>query len=176
MTHPVIPIAALGLALFAGGVRAQTLPTPPNVPPNVPFDATLMTLPVATQLVEASIAACEAKGEHPSALVMDADGNLRALMSADGGSSIGLYSSQHKARTVLDFKMSTRDAMTRLQSDKAFEDKYGKDERYFFHPGALPLYRGGKLVAVLAVGGGHQIDEDCAKDALAKVGGFTTAP
>lgn len=178
-TLSLLALAMAGVSAEAQGPAAAPAPALPpqvNMPANVPINSSLISLAVATQLVQDSLVACEARGEHASALVMDGDGFTRVLMSDDNGASVGLVSSARKAKTVLDLKMSTHDAMDRLQSDKAFADQYGKDDRYFFHPGALPLYRDGKLVAILSVGGGHQQDEDCAKAALAKVGGFTTAP
>ncbi|MDB6009254.1 MAG: hypothetical protein JWL65_1504, partial [Gammaproteobacteria bacterium] len=79
---------------------------------------------------------------------------------------IGLRSASLKTATVLKFKASTRSLQERLKSDAAFAEEYGKDTRYFYHPGGVAIYRDGKFVAVLAVGGGHDKDESCALEAL----------
>jgi uncharacterized protein GlcG (DUF336 family) len=67
---------------------------------------------------------------------------------------------------VLAFRTSTRALQARAAGDTGFAAQYGHDLRYHFSPGGLPLYKAGKFVAVLAVGGGRTIDEDCAIGAL----------
>ena len=172
------PVTAAMMALvstLAAPAFAQTAPAAP-APSPVPINPALITLKLATQLSQDALATCAAKGEHATAVVMDADGFVRIVMSDDNAASVGLTSSMGKANAVLDFKISTRDAQQRLQSDAAFAAQNGKNPRYFFHPGGLPLYRAGKFVAIFAVGGGHDKDEDCAKAALAKVPDLTTQP
>lgn len=150
--------------LFAVGggavAQAQTTPRDGRVAPE------LITRADALKLAEASLASCERQGETAAVFVTDADGNLRAALSDDGMNSIGLRTARLKTATVLEFKMSTRALEARLKTDPAFAEKFGKDERFFYHPGAVPVFRDGKFVAVLAVGGGHDKDESCALEAL----------
>jgi len=123
----------------------------------------------ATLLVTMALDACKTRGERVSALVMDAAGYLRAELSDDNANSIGLITSSQKAAAVLAFHASTGDLVARLKSDPKFAAQYEKDPRFHFSPGAFPIYRGEKLVALLAVGGGHAIDTDCARAALKAV-------
>jgi uncharacterized protein GlcG (DUF336 family) len=130
----------------------------------------------AQLLVTESVAACTRRGEKAAAFVTDANNHLRAALTSDGMVTVGISSAGRKTATVLEFKASTRALRDRLATDKVFAEGPGKDKRYYFSPGGLPLYRGGKFVAVLAVGGGHQLDEDCALDALKKLPWAKTTP
>jgi len=158
---------ASALALLAIGTAFAAEPAPaPAMPEPVTITADLISRADAIQLVSASLDACEAKGERVTALVMDAKGYLRAELSDDNANSIGLMTSSQKAAAVLLFQASTGDLAARLKSDPQFASQYAKDPRFHFSPGAFPLYRAGKFVALLAVGGGHAIDADCAQVAL----------
>jgi uncharacterized protein GlcG (DUF336 family) len=156
---------ACGLAMMAmtAGFAADS---PPAAPEPVIISPDLITRADATQLVNAALDACEARGERVSALVMDAKGYLRAELSDDNAKSIGLTTSGQKAAAVLAFQVSSGALAARLKSDPQFAAQYGKDPRYHLTPGAFPIYRDGKFVALLAVGGGHAIDADCAQAAL----------
>ena len=140
------------------------------------ISADLITRADALKIADASIAACERQGEKAAAIVTDADGYLRAALSSDGLDPVGLHTANLKTASVLEFKVSTRALLQRLDSDAAFAKKYGKDPRYFYHPGAVPIYRNGKFVAVLAVGGGHDKDESCALEALELLPWAKTSP
>jgi uncharacterized protein GlcG (DUF336 family) len=166
--------AFLMLALL---LATDALPqSPPKAPAEERVSADLITRADALKIAEASIAACEKQGETAAAFVTDADGHLRAALSSDGLNPIGLRTVTLKTASVLKFKQSTRALADRLKSDPAFAADYANDARYFFHPGALPIYREGKFVAVLAVGGGHDKDESCALEALKQLTWDRVAP
>ena len=130
----------------------------------------------ALRLVSASLEYCERQGEKAAAYVTDANGNLRAALSSDGLKPIGLRSVPLKTAAVLQFRASTKILADRLKTDPNFAAEYANDPRYLFHPGAMPIYRAGKFVAVLAVGGGHDKDESCALAALKRLSWATTIP
>jgi uncharacterized protein GlcG (DUF336 family) len=159
-------MSALLLSGLAAEVLAQAQVPSPQTPPAQRISADLITRADALKIADASIAACERQGEKTAAMVTDADGFLRAALSSDGLNPIGLHTANLKTVTVLKFKVSTRSLAERLKSDAAFAAEYGKDTNYFYHPGGLAIYRDGKFVAVLAVGGGHDKDESCALEAL----------
>jgi len=160
----------------AAEVAAQAPPAAAAAAPAEVISADLITRADALKIVDASIASCERQGEKAAAMVTDANGYLRAAMSSDGLNPVGLRTANLKTVTVLKFKVSTRTLQERLKSDAAFAKEYGKDERYFYHPGAVPIYREGKFVAVLAVGGGHDKDESCALEALKLLSWAKTTP
>ena len=138
--------------------------------------ADLISRSDALKLAEAAIASCERQGETAAVFVTDADGHLRAALSSDGLNAIGLRTATLKTATVLQFRASTRELEARLQSDPGFATKFGNDPRYFYHPGAVPIFRNGRFVAVLAVGGGHSKDESCALEALQLLPWARTTP
>ena len=158
-------LSLLANAALSGSVAAQTPPAPAAAA-HERISPDLITLADALKIAEAALSSCERQHEKVAAFVTDADGNLRAALSSDGLNPIGLHTATLKTASVLQFKVSTRDLEQRLKSDPAFAAKYGNDTHYFYHPGALPLYRDGKFVAVFAVGGGHDKDESCALEAL----------
>ena len=142
--------------------------------PSPIISADLISRADATRAVEAALAACAARGEPATALVMDVNGSVRAELSDDGAKVIGLSTSAGKAAAVLTFKESTRDLVARLQADAGFAAQYGKDPRFHFSPGALPIYKNGQFVALIAVGGARDIDEDCAREGLKTLSWATT--
>ena len=168
---------ALAAALLALPAAAQAAEAP--APAAHPFDEALasgLTRAEAEALARKALATCEALGEPAVAEVTDAGGAIRALLSSDGAHWAGLHSAPGKAAAVLAFHQSTHALFDRIARDKDFAARYKDDTRYFFHPGGLPLYRGAKMVGVLAVGGGHDKDEQCALAALASVDGLSSTP
>jgi len=153
------------LALMTVSIAQAAEPTA-AMPEPVTITPDLISRADAVQLVSATLDACEARGERVTALVMDAKGYLRVEISDDNSNSVGLMTSSQKAAAVMSFRASTGDLVARLKADPQFAAQYAKDPRFHFSPGAFPLYRDGKFVALLAVGGGHAIDADCAQVAL----------
>lgn len=136
----------------------------------------LLTLAEARGLAGDTLTACAARKETVAVYVTDAEGHMRAALSADGLNVVGLTSVTRKTAAVLEFHQSTRALGARLESDPAFRDGAGKDPRFFFHAGALPLYRGGVFVGVLAAGGGHDQDEACALEAVSHQAALSVKP
>jgi len=160
-----IRLLAAGLAMLAPALANPALAQ--GAAPAVHIAPSLISLKDALSLAQGSLDACAKRGETAAVFVTDADGYLRVALSADGMNPIGLSTARLKTATVLEFHMSTRDVAAKLAADPDFKAKYEKDSRFFFHPGALPLFRDGKFVGVLAIGGGHDKDEACGLDAVA---------
>jgi uncharacterized protein GlcG (DUF336 family) len=156
----ILSIAAL---LVTSAAHAQT----PAAPPQKLVSPAFITLDQAMRISKNVIAACAKRKEAAAVTITDADGFTRVSLSADNLPVVGLRTAALKTATVLEFRQATRALGEKLEKDPAFRDGPGKDPRFFFHPGALPLYRAGQFVGVLAVGGGHDKDEACAFDALA---------
>ena len=130
------------------------------------IDANQITQSEALTLAQGAIEACHLRGMAANVQVADADGHLRVALASENAALAGLTTAPQKIASVLAFHSSTRALQTRLANDPAFAAQYGNDVRYHFSPGGLPLYKAGKFVAVIAVGGGRNIDEDCAIEAL----------
>lgn len=178
MHHAVqLLLAISAITGCAASSVAQTPPAPVvGSQPDERVSAELITRADALRIADAAIASCERQGETAAAFVTDADGHLRAALSSDGLNAIGLRTATLKTAAVLRFHVSTRALEERLKADPAFAAQYGNDQRYFYHPGAVPIYRDGRFVAVLAVGGGHAKDESCALEALKLLPWAKTAP
>lgn len=155
---------ALSLPLVAALAAVTSAQTPETATSRVSVE--LISRADALKIADAAVQACERQGETVAAFVTDADGYLRAALSSDGLNPVGFDTASRKTTSVLQFKMSTRALQERLKSEPTFAAQYGSDARYFFHPGGVPMYRSGKFVAVIAVGGGHDKDESCALEAL----------
>lgn len=167
-------LLAAALAALPCGASAAD----PEAGKTHPFGAEIandLTRVEAEALVHKALATCEALGEPAVAEVLDADGATRAMLSSDGAHWAGFHSAPEKAAAVLAFHQSTQALSDRLAGDKDFAAKYKDDTRYFFHPGGLPIYRGGKMIGVIAVGGGHDKDEQCALAALTTLEGASAA-
>ena len=164
------------IQILALAVAAQAAAPPATVPPAEPASPDLITRADASAVAKASIEACERRNERVMALVTDADGHLRAALSSDNATGAGFRTAPLKTATVLAFHASTRDLAVRLANDPAFAAQYGQDPRYFYHPGALPIFKSGKFVAVVAVGGGHDQDEACAYEGLKLLPWAKTSP
>jgi len=159
---PTLRAAGFVFAAITTGWTATAVAAEPD--PVISGD--LISRTEATRAAEAALESCSTRGQPASVVVMDANGYVRAALSDDGAKPIGLTTSNGKALAVLTFKESTRDLVARLQADRQFADQYGKDSRFHFSPGGLPIYKQGKFVALISVGGARNIDEDCARDGL----------
>ncbi|MBC2665395.1 heme-binding protein [Novosphingobium flavum] len=175
--HFTAPVSLIMLSLVPALAAAQSPPPAATAPraADPVIAANLITRDEALGLVRDSVMACDKRGERAAAVVTDVNGVMRAAVSTEGGNTIGLTSTARKTAAVLRFRMSTRALREKAAADAAFAAEFGKDERYYFSPGGLPLFRGGQFVAVLAVGGGHAIDEECALDALSRTQWKTAA-
>jgi uncharacterized protein GlcG (DUF336 family) len=155
--HPFIGAVLLANLLAAGQAAAQAQAT---------IDDSQITQPEALAIAQAAIAACKAQGMSVNVQVADADGHLRVALASEHATLAGLITAPQKIAGVLAFHASTRELQARVANDPGFAAQYGKDPRYHFSPGGLPIYKAGKFVAVIAVGGGRTVDESCAIEAL----------
>jgi uncharacterized protein GlcG (DUF336 family) len=130
------------------------------------IDATQITQVEALALAQAAIQTCKAQGMSVNVQVADADGHLRVALASENATLAGLVTAPQKIAAVLAFHESTRELQAKLLGDPNFAEHYAKDPRYHFSPGGLPLYREGRFVAAIAVGGGRNVDESCALEAL----------
>ena len=162
-------------AITAVLVTVAGITASPKESPETPNSAELISRAEATQIALAALKECAARGQPASVIVSDSAGHMRAAFSDDNAKVIGIGSSNTKMNSVVDFKMSTRALQLRAQTDKDFADKYGKDARYHFSPGGLPIYKNGQFVAIIAVGGARDIDEECALAALKTLSWASTA-
>ena len=166
--------AIMALPLLAATASSAAEPAAPQAEAIISPDR--ISRADATRIAQAALAECAKQGMPGSVVVVDAEGFQRVAFSDDNAKFIGLSTSSKKAAAVLAFKVSTRALQERVAADKVFAAQYGKDDRYHFSAGALPIYRNGKFVAVIAVGGARNIDEACASAGLKTLSWATTEP
>lgn len=148
---------------------------PPPLPPGVhlpqPGDPPESTAPGpsladATRMARAAIAACGKAGFRVGVAVVDSKGEARAMLTADGADGSHVFVGQRKAIVTLAFGgLPSSAASSMLQSDKSALARVSPP--MFVEGGAVPLWRGGKLIGAIGVSGaagmpiGHR-DEVCA--------------
>jgi uncharacterized protein GlcG (DUF336 family) len=165
-TYPNEEPAMKHRLFFIAALSACALATAQSDPQLAPINENLITQPESLAIAQAAIQSCKAKGMSVNVEVADADGHLRVALASQGATLAGIRTAPQKLASVLDFHVSTRALKARLADDPDFAARFGKDPRYHFSPGGLPIYKSGKFVAVIAVGGGGTIDESCAIEAL----------
>lgn len=129
-----------------------------------------VTLTMANQLLEATLAACHAEGRTGVAAVVDRGGNLVAIQRDDNVGPHNTLAAQRKAYTALSTKTPTGLLAERARSNPEAENLNTLDELLLLG-GGVPLRVGDQVIGAIGVAGagGAQIDEGCALKAIAKV-------
>ncbi len=120
----------------------------------------------ARALVDAMLAAAEARGLKMAAAVTDAGGDLLAMARMDGASALNARMSHHKAYTAVKWQRDTREIRERL-----FDMSLGNERReisWFGDPLYTPVWGGlvlraedeSVLGAIGESGGSPQQDEE----------------
>jgi uncharacterized protein GlcG (DUF336 family) len=158
--HLIILAAAFYPILVSGSVSAEGLPVQKVLP-----------LALATEAVQAAVAACEAKGYHVSAAVTDADGLVRALIRGDYAGPHTLDSSSRKAYTAASLGRPTSEFEKMIAGNPRLEGLRDMNEKILMLSGGLPLRAGNDVVGGIGVGGapGGEKDEACARAGLDKI-------
>ena len=129
-----------------------------------------VTLTMANQLLNATLAACHAEGRTGVAAVVDRGGNLVAVQRDDNVGPHNTLAAQRKAYTALSTKTATGLLAERARSNPEAENLNTLDELLLLG-GGVPLRVGDQVIGAIGVAGagGAQIDEGCALKAIAKV-------
>lgn len=129
-----------------------------------------VTLALANDLLEATLAACHADGRTGVAAVVDRGGNLVAVQRDDNVGPHNTLAAQRKAFTALSTKTSTGLLAERARSNPDAENLNTLDELLLLG-GGVPLKVGDQVIGAIGVAGagGAQIDEGCALKAISQV-------
>jgi uncharacterized protein GlcG (DUF336 family) len=166
----------ISVAAFALLAALTTVADEPENKPQSLAAPERITLMDATRMAQAAIADCAKRGQPTSVIVVDATGFQRIALSDDNAKFIGVAHNLKKVAAALAFKVSTQVLQTRAETDKQFAEQYGKDERYLFQGGGLPIYKDGKLVAAISVGGSGNLNDACAQAGVKALSWATTEP
>ncbi len=154
-------LSLLGLALCA----ANAFAAPAQVE-----QRSDVSLALANQLLDATLAACHADGRSAVAAVVDRGGNLVAVQRDDNVGPHNTLAAQRKAYTALSTKTATRLLAERARSNPEAENLNTLDELLLLG-GGVPLQVGGEVIGAIGVAGagGAAIDEGCAVKAIAQL-------
>jgi len=157
-------VATLALCASAATSALAAAPAPQVLQqPNV-------SLALANQLVQATLAACHADGRSAVAVVVDRGGNLVAVQRGDSVGPHNTDAAVRKAFTALSTKTPTRllAANARANPDSHNLNTIGA---LLLIGGGVPLKVGQDVIGAIGVGGagGAAQDEGCALQAIAQV-------
>lgn len=129
-----------------------------------------VSLALANQLLDATLAACHAEGRTAVAAVVDRGGNLVALQRDDNVGPHNTLAAQRKAFTALSTKTATGLLAERARSTPDTENLNTLDELLLLG-GGVPLKVADQVIGAIGVAGagGAQFDEGCALQAIAQV-------
>ena len=185
MKNPITLLAALlavPLAAVSGPAYAQTPRS--DIPiffvPSIPARIEAMprelprargpSLPMALQLAQTAVAVCAAKGGKISALVTDSVGVAVVLLSGDGAGERSQLITITKAATAIKYKLPSGEVAKKAAADPMLRAELLADPNIgVARGGGFPLMKDNEVIGAFAVSGATNIEEDCAKEALAKV-------
>ena len=129
-----------------------------------------VSLALANELINATLAACHADGRSAVAVVVDRGGNLIAVQRDDNVGPHNTDAAVRKAFTALSTKSLTRQLATNARANPDSQNLNTVDGLLLIG-GGVPLKVGNEVIGAIGVGGsgGAAQDEGCALQAIAKV-------
>jgi uncharacterized protein GlcG (DUF336 family) len=126
---------------------------------------------LANEAVGAAVAACAAQGYSETAVLVDADGVVQAVLRGDGAGSHTLDSAHDKAFTAASFKSDTLPMATRAASQPSPSALFTKLPHLLLFGGGVVIKVGDEVVGAIGAAGapGANLDDGCAKAGLAKI-------
>ena len=160
----LMTIAALGLTASAATNALAASPAGKVLQqPNV-------SLALANDLINATLAACHADGRSAVVVVVDRGGNLVAVQRDDSVGPHNPDAARRKAFTALSTKTATRQLATSARVNPDSQNLNTIDALLLIG-GGVPLRVGEDVIGAIGVGGagGAEQDEGCALKAIAEV-------
>lgn len=159
--------AIASLALCAGSAFAAQPAAPAT---SKVLQQSNVSLALANDLVNATLAACHAEGRSAVAVVLDRGGNLIAVQRDDNVGPHNTGAAQRKAFTALSTKSATRQLAANVRANPESQNLTTVQDLLLIG-GGLPLKVGNDVIGALGVGGagGAEQDEACGLAAIAKV-------
>lgn len=163
-TRTVIAAALAALTLAA---QAQTPAAAPAAPAATLRTEKALTMPLASQLAAAAVAACAANGYAVTATVVDRAGSVRAVQRADNAGPHTLGASERKAFTSASAKQPTQAMMENAQKNPGAANLV-HIPGFLLLGGGVPVKAGNEVIGAIGVGGapGGHLDDQCANAAL----------
>jgi glc operon protein GlcG len=156
--------AATGALAQAAAAMSSEIVAAPAIPPDrtIPLDQALAA-------VRAAQAACLLKNSPTTVEVVDLNGNIKVLLSADGARGNSFEAARRKAYTVLKKGMASS-AFARSIGSPPVNTLIENDPSLRPSGGGVPIVRNGAIIGALAVSGptGQVDDEACAIAGMAE--------
>ena len=162
--------ALTAFALCATAATSAFAASPAAVLPAQVLQQPNVSLALANELINATLAACHAEGRSAVAVVVDRGGNLIAVQRDDNVGPHNTEAAQRKAFTALSTKSLTRQLATNARANPDSHNLNTVDALLLIG-GGVPLRIGTEVIGAIGVGGagGAVQDEACALQAIAKV-------
>jgi uncharacterized protein GlcG (DUF336 family) len=131
---------------------------------------------VANQVVGDTVAICAQRGYKVVAVIVDLDGTRQAMLRGDGAPIHSVDNAYYKAYSSASLTLGRKEGSTKEVADRVAKNPpsgipYTQLPNITFGQGGVAIMAGGNIIGGLGVSGapGGQLDEACARDALAKV-------
>ena len=135
-----------------------------------------LSAPLANELVGESVANCAQKGYTVTAVVVDLDGVRQALLRGNGAPIHTLDNAFYKAYSAASLTLARKEDSTKAVAERMAKAApttvpFVPLPNVTFAVGGVALIVNGVIIGGLGVSGapGGQIDEDCARAAIAKI-------
>ena len=154
----VTTIVAVYVLIGIGAVSAETLSTH-RIP-------ALLAAEAANEVV----AACGRQGYHETAVVLDADGAIIAVLRGDGAGIHTLDSAHDKAYTAVTFRNDTLALAERAKGEDSIAP-LAKLPHVMFFGGGVVIKLGDEVIGGIGAAGapGAKLDDGCARNGLDKI-------
>jgi uncharacterized protein GlcG (DUF336 family) len=151
-------VAMTGLAAAMTAAGAQTLPTH-RIP-----------APLALEAVGEAVASCARQGYRESAVLVDADGAIVAILRGDAAGIHTIDSAHDKAYTAVSFKNDTLALAERAKGEDSIAP-LAKLPHVMFFGGGVAIKLGDEVIGAIGASGapGAKLDDACAKAGLDKI-------
>jgi uncharacterized protein GlcG (DUF336 family) len=151
-------LAAAGAFTIAVPAWAQTLQTH-RIP-----------APLAVEAASGAVEAGASQGYRETAVVVDADGQIIAVVRGDGAGIHTIDSAHDKAYTSVSFKNDTLALAERAKPDGPIAP-LAKLPHVMFFPGGVVIKLGEEVIGAIGASGapGGNLDDGCAKAGVAKI-------
>lgn len=127
-------------------------------------------LQTAMQLAQAAVAHCASKGGKISVVVTDSVGVPVVVLSGDGAGERSQLIAHTKAAAAIKYRMASSEVAKKAAADPMLRAEIQADPNIgVARPGGVLLMKDTELVGAVAVSGFTALDEECAKEAVAKV-------
>lgn len=159
------------VALAVVGCSASVLAATPTITKaNLVLQQPNVSLELANELIEATMAACHAEGKSAVVAVVDRGGNLIALQRDNNVGPHNTDAAVRKAFTALSTKTPSRKLADVARANPDSNNLNTVDDLLLLG-GGVPLKFGNEVIGAIAAGGagGAVQDESCALQGIEKV-------